>query len=191
MDKDLKIVVWNANGLLQHRHELQMFLETQKIDVCLISEAHFTNQNYLKIQGYQLYYTNYPHNKARSGSAVIVKESINQYELAKYETEQIQATSIRIRTKRYEITIAAIYCPPKHNLKKLDYSNLLQSLGEKFILGGDYNAKHTHWGSRLITTKGKELYQAVREYDCEFHSTKKPTYWPTDLQKPRTYWTSL
>jgi hypothetical protein len=42
------------------------------------------------------------------------------------------------------------------------------------------NAKHTHWGSRLITTKGIELLKAINEYKCEAVSTSKPTYWPTD-----------
>jgi hypothetical protein len=45
---------------------------------------------------------------------------------------------------------------------------------------GDFNAKHTHWGSRLITNKGRELYKAVTDTGCEIISTGKPTYWPTD-----------
>jgi hypothetical protein len=51
------------------------------------------------------------------------------------------------------------------------------------MVGGDYNAKNTHWGSRLTTCKGKELYDAIKEYCCEYHSTSKPTYWPTDEKK--------
>jgi len=35
------------------------------------------------------------------------------------------------------------------------------TLGDRFIAAGDYNAKHTHWGSRLVTPKGKQLYNAL------------------------------
>jgi hypothetical protein len=35
-------------------------------------------------------------------------------------------------------------------------------------------------GSRLITTKGRELYKDVTDTGCEIVSTGKPTYWPTD-----------
>jgi len=35
------------------------------------------------------------------------------------------------------------------------------TLGDRFIAAGDYNAKHTHWGSRLMTPKGKQLYNAL------------------------------
>lgn len=50
-------------------------------------------------------------------------------------------------------------------------------------MGGDFNAKNTYWGSRLTTTKGKELLNAIKEYGCETLSTGKPTYWPTDPEK--------
>jgi len=33
--------------------------------------------------------------------------------------------------------------------------------GDPFLAAGDYNAKHTHWGSRLVTPKGWHLYNAI------------------------------
>lgn len=45
------------------------------------------------------------------------------------------------------------------------------------------NAKHTFWASRLISTKGKQLYKAGRNFNCEFISSGSPTYWPTDQMK--------
>jgi hypothetical protein len=48
------------------------------------------------------------------------------------------------------------------------------------IIGGDFNAKHNHWGSRLITTKGRELYKTAKDIGCGIVSTGKPMYWPTD-----------
>lgn len=62
---------------------------------------------------------------------------------------------------------------------------------ERFILGGDLNAKHVDWGARLTTTKGRELRQAISETNCSFHSTGKPTYWPTDPNKIPDLLTSL
>ena len=56
-------------------------------------------------------------------------------------------------------------------------------MGNKFIVGGDFNAKNTHWGSRLTTIKGRELLRAIQETRCEAMSTGKPTYWPTDPGK--------
>lgn len=183
MANTLKIFSWNANGLLQHQQELQAVLDIENIDVCLISETHFTKQSYIKFRGYRVYHTIHPENSAKGGSAVIVKENITHFEEEKYQTNEIQATSIQVKAKNYSIMITGLYCPPKHSLKKNQYIDFLKLLGNRFILGGDFNAKNTYWGSRLTTTKGKELLNAITEYGCESLSTGKPTYWPTDTAK--------
>jgi len=79
--------------------------------------------------------------------------------------------------------VASLYSPPKHNVKAERYVELFKNIGNRFIIGGGFNAKYTHWGSRLITTKGRELLKAINERKCEAISTGKPTYCPTDTEK--------
>ena len=50
-------------------------------------------------------------------------------------------------------------------------------------MGGDWNAKHTNWGSRLITPKGRNLLQSITNHNCEYLSAGTPTYWPSDPTK--------
>lgn len=50
-------------------------------------------------------------------------------------------------------------------------------------MGGDFNAKHTDWGSRTTTSKGRELLKAANDTGCELVLTGSPTYWPTDTNK--------
>lgn len=88
MVSNLRIATWNINGLLV-RDELKLFLEEQNIDLCLISESHFTKQNYLKLKEYKLYLAIHPDNKARGDSAVIIKDNIKHCEEIKYETKSI------------------------------------------------------------------------------------------------------
>jgi endonuclease/exonuclease/phosphatase family metal-dependent hydrolase len=70
--------------------------------------------------------------------------------------------------------------PSKDPLKKNVYLKFLGNLGKIFIVRGDFNAKNTHWGSRLTTPKDRELLRAIQETRCEVMSTGKPPYWPTD-----------
>lgn len=56
----IKILSWNANGLLQHQQELQAVLDINKIDVCLISETHFIKQSFINFRGYKMYHTIHP-----------------------------------------------------------------------------------------------------------------------------------
>lgn len=181
--KDLRIATWNANGLLGKKEELEVFLTGQDIDICLISETHMTNQSYLKISKYRAYHTPHPDNQASGGSAIIIKNSISHAVGVHLQKEEIQLTTVTIDSKIHNITIGAVYCPPKYNLKKQDYDNLLLHLNERFIVGGDFNAKHIDWGSRITKTKGRELKKSILELNCNHHSTGNPTYWPTDPNK--------
>jgi exonuclease III len=148
------------------------------VDVSLVSETRLTKQSYSKFRGYKVYHTIHPENSARGGSAVIINENIHHHEETKYETEGIQATAVRIKARNYSIVVAGIHCPPpKHPLKKHEYLKFLGHLGNRFIVGGgDFNAKNTHWGSRLTTTKGRKLLRAIQKTRCEDMSTGKPTY---------------
>ena len=80
------------------------------------------------------------------------------------------------------MTICAIYCPPRH-ISTDDYITFFRSLGSRFLIGWDWNAKHTAWGARLITTKGRNLLAAISNYNYHYFSTGGPTYWPTDPNK--------
>lgn len=160
-----------------------MFLYNKKIDVCLLSETHLTKQTFVKIRGYSIYRADHPADKARGGAAVIIKEGIKHHEEIKIEAEMMQVATIVVFIKRKEFKLSAIYCPPRYNMKKENYLHLFKALGNTFIIGGDFNAKNTFWGSRLTTTKGKELYNAGKQMKCCFHSSGTPTYWPSDAGK--------
>lgn len=180
---EIKIVIWNANGLCQHAQEIQSFLNLHNIDVMLISETHFTNKSFIKFNKYNLYQTNHPNGMGRGGTAIIIKTAISHQEKQKYSFEHLQATSVELETAHGPLTIAAIYCPPRHRNKREHYSQFFETLGNHFIAGGDFNAKHTHWGSRLTSTKGRELLAAMNVNNLNFISTGEPTYWPTDPLK--------
>lgn len=76
-----------------------------------------------------------------------------------------------------------MYFPPRYNIDTNMYNQFFKSIGNKFIVGGDFNAKHIWWGSRLSNPKGKRLYKCILDNNFKTLSTGKPTYWPTDPAK--------
>ncbi|GBP13790.1 Probable RNA-directed DNA polymerase from transposon BS [Eumeta japonica] len=64
----------------------------------------------------------------------------------------LQATSIRVEDRSGFLNLSAIYCPPRHTIKEEMFSDFFKTLGNRFIAGGDWNAKHSHWGSRITNT---------------------------------------
>jgi len=72
----LRIALWNANGLQNHKEKLKFFLTQNKIDIMLISETHFTNKSHFSIAGYNICLTNHPDDKAHEGTAILIKSQI-------------------------------------------------------------------------------------------------------------------
>lgn len=148
-----------------------------------MSETHFTEKSYFEIPQYRTYTTNHPDKTAHAGTAIVIKNTIKHEELPKYEKEFLQATTIRVQSLSYNLTIAAVYCPPRHSIKKEQFEDFFATLDSKFIVGGDFNSKHTLYGSRLTTPKGKQLVSLAEQKGYSFLSTGSPTYWPTDPKK--------
>lgn len=183
MNQSLRISLWNANGLANHCQEIKLFISTHKLDIMLISETHFTDLSFFKIPNFTVYCSNHPDNTAHGGAAVIVKNSIKHYQLPNYQYDHIQAASIVVEDWTGPLTVSSLYCPPRHNITEQYFLDYYTTLGPRFIAGGDYNAKHHLWGSRVISPRGRQLYQCIINNNMNFASSGEPTYWPTDLQK--------
>lgn len=179
----LKIALWNANGLAQHSQEVQLFITHHKLDVLLISETHFTDRSYFKIPNFTLYFTNHPDNTAHAGSAILVRDSLKHYELPSFKEDYLQATSIVLEDWLGPITLSAVYCPPRHVITHEQFKGYFDTLGNRFVSGGDFNAKHQEWGSRLATPRGRQLLKVITDNHLNHFSTGEPTYWPTDMRK--------
>ena len=109
---------------------------------------------------------NHPNDAAQGRAALHISNTIPDYEISPYCTK---------RTK------AAVYNPPKHKMTSCQYSHLLNNLGSKLIIGGDFNAKHPSWGSRTTTAKSQELWPStVVTTNAVCPSNRKLTYWPSD-----------
>ena len=158
----LKIAVWNANGLAQRSLEVSQFMKDNNISIMLVSETHFTNKTFFKINNFEIHCTNHPAGTARGGSAIIIDSSINHEVLSGYQTHHIQATNILISDKSGSIAVSALYSPPRHAIKHEQYEEFFNTLGPRFIVGGDFNAKHPYWGCRTFNPKGRELFKCIQ-----------------------------
>jgi hypothetical protein len=81
------------------------------------------------------------------------------------------------------LSLSEFHCPPRHTISSTEYVELLESYGSKYIIGGDWNAKHFQWGARLITPNGRNLLEALNKQNCNYLSTGEPMYWPSDYNK--------
>jgi hypothetical protein len=183
MDNPLRLALWNANGLTQHAEELRTFISYHKIDVMLISETHFTEKSYFKLPFYSVYHINHPAGTARGGSAIIIKNSIQHNLHSGYSSDYLQDITVSVVDSIGPLTIMAVYFPPNPIVTQEQLHTYYNSLGKRFIAGGDYNAKHTAWGSKLIKPRERVIFKTMERLHLRHLSTGEPTYWPSDINK--------
>lgn len=151
----------------------------------LISEAHVTSRSSLHIPGFSVYLTPHPDGTSHAGTAIIIKNNLIHYPQDAFVTAHLQASSVQVEVRGGggTITLSAVYCPPRHKISEAMFADYFKSLGSRFIAGGDWNAKHTVWGSRTSTTRGRELEKIIDSLHLTPVSSGEPTYWPTDTHK--------
>jgi hypothetical protein len=86
----------------------------------------------------------------------------------------------------YQAQIMAPFLPPTHTVKHEQLAAFYNTLGRRFIAGGDYNAKHTDWGSRLISPRGREVLKAMERVNLHWRThllacRLQQTPWSTGL----------
>ncbi|KAJ8725184.1 hypothetical protein PYW07_016142 [Mythimna separata] len=131
----IKIATWNTNGLSPNKGEVEVLLKMHDLDILLIAETHFTKNSQIYIKNYNIYTTNHPDGTAHGGTAVLIKSTIDHYELPSYTTEHIQATSIQIQDRNGQFSVSSVYCPPKHKIIEEQFSAYFESLGTRIHTG--------------------------------------------------------
>lgn len=173
------ILQWNSNGLAHQKNELYAFLLTNHINILLISEAHLTPNSSFHITGYSTYHCDHPDGSAHAGSAILIKSDIKHTLLPPYQNNAIQATNISLLLNHIPTTISSAYFRPGIKLNQDDLSLFFNSLGNHFLVGGDFNAKHPRWGFSLPNTRGRTLNNLIINLNLKIISPTSPTYWPT------------
>lgn len=180
----LKIVSWNANGLISRKLELDYFLHSESVDICLVSETHCTEKFSVgHTPTYRVYHTFHPSGTARGGTAIYVKKSLDHAPSHWHADNNIQLTSITLSPQHQSVHIASCYCSPSARLDTLDFELILSYLGQRYIIGGDFNAKNPVWGSLTTSSRGQVLYRVMQQYGALGLRTPEPTYWPSDMAK--------
>nr|CAD7432844.1 unnamed protein product [Timema monikensis] len=178
----LRILIWNANGILHQKHEFEELLGTYGVDLALICETHLKTDQRFNITGHNIYRTDREHRKG-GGTAVIIKDYLPHYRANINDTENLEATTISISTKTGHINFVAAYNPPTKILLKQDLDNITSS--DNYFIGGDLNSKNTLWNSRITNRNGRILEDHSTEAEYNIIAPDTPTHYPGNhLHRP-------
>lgn len=185
-NQPLKIMFWNANGILNKTQELQALATQLKLDIILINETKLIPRNRLKLINYFTYRTDNPRatdsGHGSGGTAILIHRRIPHKQVCLNTT--MSSTSIIISSGSHQIRVSSVYKSPNHALDPLDLTELTTG-SDWFIAAGDFNAKHPLWNSRLTNTAGTVLYQHAQNSDYSIIAPDTPTHFSnTPRNKP-------
>lgn len=179
MDRSLRIVHWNAQGLSRKLRLLRVFLSEHKVDVMLISETHLRSSDKCRLPNYHTYRRDEvtEQGQAYRGLAVLVKRNVVHQPLDEARIESFYALGIVVNAAGEELRVFAAYKPPSTRLRVAEVRSLLDSPAPT-IIAGDFNCKNRAWNSLRDSPDGRRLLDDAEHHGYDISGPDAPTHIP-------------
>lgn len=188
MNNAIKIICWNARGIRNKKDELLNFLESHEIDICLLTETWLNNTIEMKFKDYYCYRCDRQNGRG-GGVAICIKKTIKHEPIPPQNTTLIENVGIKLFVNNEVVNIFSCYFPGgaagRDPSRKHLFATDLRKLTRfgKYILGGDWNCRHSYWGCRRSNTWGNILYDKLRADETQIMFPTDSTYVPADHRR--------
>lgn len=179
---NIKIMCWNAQSIMPKLIELIDFLNSNPIDIIVVTETWLNKSKKMYIPNYIIYRLDRQDGN-HGGVAILIKNNITHSIPSQPNTKAIEALSVNITTNNTYFTISAVYFPGTNvtqdrlNVFKKDIQ-ILTSSNKSFFICGDLNAKHTSWNNVRGNRAGKILYGEMTNRNFTIENPPSPTCYP-------------
>jgi exonuclease III len=136
----LSFLLWNANGLQNHYHDLHICLNSRNIDIALITETYLTPNKTLFFPNYSTIRTDHPDGIA--GAAIFIRNNIKYSFSPLTANQSIQSANIQLNINNTNTTIVAAYFPPANPVNEIILKDFFSSLNKNYVINGDFSSKH-------------------------------------------------
>ena len=146
----LKVMHWNAEGVMNKADALKIFLHENSVDICCIQETHLQEGKTFKIRGYQVYRNDRKGHKG--GVLTLVRNNILAIEKSKF-TGEAEYLHLKLTAGKLTLDLVNYYCPDNKmlSLETIDVSP------RHFIIAGDFNSHSQSWGYSTMNRRGEDV----------------------------------
>lgn len=189
---ELKLIQLNINSIisLKKRTELNIFTKRHKPHLILLSETKLGNKHTLNIHGYKTIRNDRKKNSG-GGTAILYRDNLQCEQLPtpnKITTFECCLAKLKLKNNK-NIILASTYKPPteivnkKQTLIKINPYELDEiykiDKNAQYIIGGDFNSKHTQWNNKTNCTNGIRIYEWYETHkyihNISIYTSLKPT----------------
>ena len=176
-NKELGILLLNADGITKRMNELTVRLSKGDVDIFCVNETKLSDRKTVGFPGFHSI-THSRTNRGGGGVAIFVRDTIYTDRFSKKTIDLCEIATVDVKLRsRNVIRIVTVYCPPMIPLSDRALDFLV--LGKRTIICGDLNAKHTAFGCRTTNSNGIALLQTIKDRKLTMLSTGEPTHLST------------
>lgn len=184
-DNELKVVFWNARGILSKIEEYKNYLYDTKVDISCVCETFIKGTNSINIRGYKSVVENRVSGRL-GGLLILVKESIDFVRLPTPKTRLLECLSVKIKSVLYPgggITITLVYLPGKSTDRDInkyyEYDlKLISNECKNYFMIGDFNSRHANWNCPNTNRAGTVLNNFLNNSNAFINFPDEHTYCP-------------
>lgn len=176
------IIQLNINSLVSHtkRAELDAFLKRNKPDAMLLCETVLRHNHNVNFHSYTIERKDKQSGETGRGTAILINKNV-QYSIINtdaWKLNTLEATAILIPATPHPLLLVSAYrFNANTKLDQTDFDKIMlhrAGLGPgPTIIGGDFNARHTHWFNHINCRSGLQLHHWLSKTNC-----------PLTLQRP-------
>ncbi|CAH0552648.1 unnamed protein product [Brassicogethes aeneus] len=168
---NLKIIHWNIRSFPNNKTNLLLLIKKCDPDIISLSEIWLKANKNINLKDYNSILLK--REDGKGGSALLIKRNIHfkQIKLNFLLPESVQMVIIQVN----DIKIGSIYIAPDYATHDVFWRDIFSSLGDTFILVGDFNCHHKSWGSFKCNTNGNRLKRFIDKKEINIINDNKST----------------
>ena len=157
----------------------------------MLSETFLKSSHTINFSGYNLVRNDSTDNERGGGVALIIK---NTLKIKQIKVPVLQTITSICATKIFfddgdDVVFVSVYV--SNSVNEIDCRDMavLMRLGNKVVIGGDFNAKHKSWKCLSENTRGRTLERYIKSQNgrIKLHVPDAPTYYPFDIKRTPSY----
>ena len=183
----LKVLYWNADGVVNKIHQLYDFMIENFIDVACIQETFLKPNVILHAHPDFRCYRNDRLDRSKGGVMIIIRKLIKHHQLPHLHTNLIENLPLEIICNNRKIQLICLYVPGGATRTDIQQhlSNDVATIVNRrttFFAMGDLNAKHQIWNCSRGNLSGNILYDRMQHGNFHLLYPDQPTHFPSAVR---------
>lgn len=141
----------------------------------MLTETRLKPEHNFKVAGFNCYRNDRP-SGIGGGVAILIRNEIKHHEVSIPETECLEAVAVSIIVDNKKLLLISAYYPKQGGPFRSDIRKIIAS-GERVIVAGDFNARHSLWNCDRANQNGNTLLDILGKRDIHVEFPNSHTFY--------------